>query len=88
MWLLFAWVFANQGGVPIPVVPSLLAVGALAGTGHASFVTSLVVIVGATLMADLVWYGLGRWRGAQALALLRLSSPTCSFTRRSEAGRS
>jgi hypothetical protein len=26
--LLFAWVFVNQAGVPIPVVPSLLAAGA------------------------------------------------------------
>jgi len=24
-WVLFVWVFVNQGGVPVPVVPSLIA---------------------------------------------------------------
>ena len=28
---LFVWVFLNQSGVPVPVVPSLVAAGALAG---------------------------------------------------------
>jgi len=58
MWLLFAWVAANQGGVPIPVVPPLIGAGAV------------VVAVSASLTADLAWYGIRRWRGAQALALL------------------
>jgi len=70
MWQLFAWVAANQGGVPIPVVPSLVGAGALAGAGHASLVVTVAVIVAASLIADLAWYGIGRWRGAQALALL------------------
>jgi hypothetical protein len=39
MWL-FAWVAVNRGGVPIPVVPSLVAAGALAGAGHASLPAS------------------------------------------------
>jgi len=69
MWQLFAWVAANQGGVPIPVVPSLVGAGALAGAGHASLVVTVAVIVAASLIADLAWYGIGRWRGAQALAL-------------------
>jgi membrane protein DedA with SNARE-associated domain len=67
MWLLFAWVAANQGGVPIPVVPSLVGAGALAGAGHASLVATVAVIVAASLIADLAWYGIGRWRGAQVL---------------------
>src|SRR5439155_1192788 len=29
-WVLFVWVFVNQSGVPVPVVPSLVAAGALA----------------------------------------------------------
>jgi membrane protein DedA with SNARE-associated domain len=73
MWL-FAWVAANQGGVPIPVVPSLVAAGALAGAGHASLPTLVAVIVGASLVADLVWYGIGRWAGPHVVRLLdRLS---------------
>ena len=73
MWL-FAWVAVNQGGVPIPVVPSLVAAGALAGAGHASLPTLVAVIVGASLVADLVWYGIGRWARPHVVRLLdRLS---------------
>jgi membrane protein DedA with SNARE-associated domain len=74
-WLLFALVFVNQGGVPIPVAPSLLIVGARAASGRTDFVTAALVSVGASLAADFVWYGLGRWRGPQARALVaRISS--------------
>jgi membrane protein DedA with SNARE-associated domain len=59
MWL-FAWVAVNQGGVSIPVVPALIAAGALAGAGDASLRTVVAVIAGASLVADLVWYGIGR----------------------------
>jgi len=68
--LLFAWVLVNQAGVPIPVVPSLLAAGALAAQSRTGLLVPVVVTVAATLVADLMWYGLGRWRGPQALALL------------------
>jgi membrane protein DedA with SNARE-associated domain len=75
-WVLFFWVFANQGGVPVPVVPSLVAAGALASTGGPNFGIALSVAVVATVCADMVWYGLGRWRGAQALRVLwRGSNP-------------
>jgi len=70
MWLLLAQVFVNQGGVPIPVVPSLLVAGARAGTGRLGLVTTALEIVAAALAADLVWYGVGRWRGPQARALV------------------
>ena len=78
--LLFSWVLLNQTGVPLPAVPSLLAAGALAAHRHTGLLVPTLVTVAATLVADLVWYGLGRWRGHQALALLgRLSrrSPAC-----------
>jgi membrane protein DedA with SNARE-associated domain len=72
--LLFVWVLLNQTGVPIPAVPSLLAAGALAAHSRTGLLVPVLVTVAATLLADLVWYGLGRWRGQQALALLgRLS---------------
>ena len=71
--LLFVRVLLNQAGVPLPVVPSLLAAGALAHSRMGLLVPVLATVAG-TLVADLVWYGLGRWRGPQALALLgRLS---------------
>jgi membrane protein DedA with SNARE-associated domain len=85
MWLLFAWVLANQGGAPIPVVPSLVGAGALAGTGHASIPTIVAVAVTASLVADLAWYSVGRWRGAQALALLaKLPGPAAARVKMAE----
>ena len=68
---LFVWVLANQGGVPIPVVPALLGAGALAGSGGSlGVVVTLAVSIAAALCADLTWYLLGRWRGSRALDLL------------------
>ena len=72
-WLLFVGILANQGGVPVPVAPWLLAAGVLAASGHLSLAVVVVGAVGAALAADLAWYGLGRWRGAEALTgLLRV----------------
>ena len=75
-WLLFAWVLGNQGGLPVPVVPALLGAGALAGNGHLSLGVIVVLAVGASLGADLAWYGLGRWRGARGLGMLARLSPS------------
>ena len=74
-WVLFTWILANQGGVPVPVVPALFAVGALIASGRLSVVTTMAVAVGATLCADLVWYSLARWRGTRTLALIARFSP-------------
>jgi membrane protein DedA with SNARE-associated domain len=75
-WLLFAWVLGNQSGLPVPVVPALLGVGTVAGSTRLSLSRIIVVAVGASLSADLVWYGLGRWRGARVLRILARFSPT------------
>ncbi|HKC10328.1 MAG TPA: rhodanese-like domain-containing protein [Methylomirabilota bacterium] len=84
-WVLFGWVLANQGGVPLPVVPILLAAGALAATGRLNIVEIGTVAMGATLCADLGWYAMGRWRGAGVLALLaRLSPNAKAFVRRAQ----
>jgi len=65
--LLFAAVLANQAGVPFPVVPSLVAAGALSAHAGTGMVPSILVTVVATLVADAIWYGVGRWRGREAL---------------------
>lgn len=71
----------------MPVVPVLLAAGALAATGRVSMVEIVAVAVGATLCADLAWYSVGRWRGAGVLALLgRLSPNARAFVRRAQEG--
>lgn len=68
--VLFAFVLAEQFGLPLPAAPILLAMGALAGVGQFSFATALVVATTASLISDLFWYGLGRRRGHSVLTLL------------------
>jgi len=68
-WVLFVWVFANQSGVPVPVVPTLVAAGALAGRGGPNWAVMLAAAASAAVGADMVWYGIGRWRGPEALSL-------------------
>ena len=68
-WMLLVWVLANQGGVPLPVAPWLLAAGALTGGGQASVVVVLACSVAGALGADILWYSLGRWRGDSTLAV-------------------
>jgi membrane protein DedA with SNARE-associated domain/rhodanese-related sulfurtransferase len=86
-WVLFGWVLANQGGLPVPIVPVLLAAGALRANGRLSLVEMVALAVAASLCADLGWYGLGRWRGAGVLAVLgRLSPRAGAFVRRAQDG--
>ena len=68
--VLFAWVFVEQGGIPLPVAPLLLAVGALAAAQKVSLALALGLTIGASLLADLLWYAIGRRRGGQALGIL------------------
>src|SRR5258708_20679885 len=69
-WVLFAWVLVNQRGVPVAVVQTLVTAGALDGRGGSSCAVMLAAAAGAALVADMVWYGIGRWHGAQVLSLL------------------
>src|SRR5713226_8233031 len=78
-WILFAWVFGNQAGVPLPVVPALLAAGVLAGSGYLSMVAIIGIAVGASLAADVTWYGLGRWRGTRVLKMLGRFAPNAGI---------
>jgi membrane protein DedA with SNARE-associated domain len=85
-WFLFAWVFCNQVGIPVPVIPALVGAGALAGNGHLGMAVIVGVAVGASLAADLTWYGLGRWRGARALKILGRLAPTAAMLARRAQG--
>jgi len=58
--IVFAWVFAVQVGVPIPTAPLLMAVGALGCLGKLSLGWALLGALGGSLVADLLWYGIGR----------------------------
>jgi len=83
--ILFAFVSAEQVGLPVPAVPILLTVGALAGTGQMSLGLALGVALAASLVPDLVWYELGRRRGGRVLGLLcRVSLEPDSCVRQTE----
>jgi membrane protein DedA with SNARE-associated domain len=68
--VLFVAVLVEQLGVPIPSIPLLLAMGALAGHGDLSFSAALLAALLACLIADNTWYWLGVYRGASILNLL------------------
>jgi membrane protein DedA with SNARE-associated domain len=81
----FLYVFADQVGVPVPAVPALLAMGALAAVGKIHFGWALLASVAASVLADVIWYTLGRARGPQVLRLLcKISLEPDSCVRRTE----
>jgi membrane protein DedA with SNARE-associated domain/rhodanese-related sulfurtransferase len=83
--LLFAWVFVEQIGVPLPSIPILLAAGALIGTHQFNAPIALIVPVIASLIADFFWYELGRRKGIRVLRLLcKISIEPDSCVRRTE----
>jgi membrane protein DedA with SNARE-associated domain len=83
--VLFVIVLLEQAGLPLPSPPVLLAAGALVASGQLNVGASLLVVVGACLVADLAWFGLGRRHGARVLALLcRISLEPDSCVRRTE----
>jgi len=78
--VVFGTVFAEQIGLPIPAIPVLLAAGALIGGGHLSVVVLLALAGVASLIADAVWYWIGRAGGAKVLGFLcriSLERDTC-----------
>jgi membrane protein DedA with SNARE-associated domain len=78
--LLFFWVLTEQSAIPLPSVPLLLAAGALIRTGRLQLLLAIACCVGAALMADTIWFELGRKRGRRILNLLcrvSLEPDTC-----------
>jgi membrane protein DedA with SNARE-associated domain len=83
--VLFVWMVADQIGLPIPAIPLLLAAGALAGSGRLSLGLILLVSLVASLLADTLWYELGRRKGVRVLNFLcRVSLEPDSCVRRTE----
>jgi membrane protein DedA with SNARE-associated domain/rhodanese-related sulfurtransferase len=83
--VLFAAVFVEQLGVPLPAAPWLLAAGALAGTGKMSWFVALSAAAFGSLLADLIWFYLGRRRGQRILGVLcRISLEPDSCVRRTQ----
>jgi membrane protein DedA with SNARE-associated domain/rhodanese-related sulfurtransferase len=83
--ILFAIVFAEQVGLPVPAIPLLIAAGAVVGTGQMSLWSVVGASLIAALLGDLVWYLLGRLRGRQVLGLLcRIALEPDACVRRTE----
>jgi len=78
--ILFGVVFLEQTGLPVASVPVLLGVGALSVEGRFSIAVALPLAVLASLVADIIWYELGRRRGYGVLRVLcriSLEPDTC-----------
>jgi membrane protein DedA with SNARE-associated domain len=78
--VLFAAVFIEQLGVPLPSVPWLLAAGALVGTGKMNGAVALLAAVCGSLLPDMIWFYVGRRHGDRVLRLLcriSLEPDTC-----------
>ena len=58
--LVFAWVFVEQAGLPVPSAPLLLAAGALSGTHQMNLGTAIAFAVIGAVASDSMWYELGR----------------------------
>jgi membrane protein DedA with SNARE-associated domain len=83
--LLFVWLLAEQAALPLPSIPLLLACGALARTGKLDLRLILLYALTACLIADNIWFQLGRRRGAKVLRFIcRVALEPDSCVRRTE----
>ena len=83
--VLFAAVFVEQLGIPLPAVPWLFAAGALIGSGQMNWLVALGPAIVGSLLADMIWFYLGRHYGNRVLGLLcRISLEPDTCVRRTE----
>jgi membrane protein DedA with SNARE-associated domain/rhodanese-related sulfurtransferase len=83
--VVFAAVFVDQMGIPLPAVPWLLAAGALIGTGKMNWPLTVTAALFGSLFADVIWFYLGRAYGTRVLNLLcRISLEPDSCVRRTQ----
>jgi len=78
--IIFLCVLVEQIGIPIPSVPVLLTAGTLSATHRVSFIGITLAMLASCIIADTIWFALGRRYGNSVLKLLcRLSfeASTC-----------
>ena len=69
-WVIFLVVFSEQIGLPLPSSPVLIAAGALAAAGRIDTWAAIGLSLIASLLADSLWYALGRRFGSRVLGFL------------------
>lgn len=85
--VLFFWILAEQGALPVPSVPLLLVCGALAKAGHLQPASILFFALLGCLIADCFWFQVGRSRGKRILGFLcRMALEPDSCVRQTESG--
>jgi membrane protein DedA with SNARE-associated domain len=83
--VLFAVVLVEQAGLPIPAAPWLLAAGALSASGKLNLLPAIAVSALACVIADAIWFYVGRQGGERALGFFcRLSLAPNSCVGRTE----
>ncbi len=83
--LIFVFVLLEQLGAPVPSLTVLIVVGALSVQRDVPAWPALVVAVVASVLADLVWYALGRSRGHKILkTICKISLSPDSCVRQTE----
>jgi membrane protein DedA with SNARE-associated domain/rhodanese-related sulfurtransferase len=83
--LLFAWVFVEQAGLPVPSAPLLMAAGALAGLHQMNLGAVVCLSALGALASDSMWYEIGRLKGVRVLQLLcKISLEPDSCVRRTQ----
>ena len=83
--LIFGIVLLEQLGAPIPAIPVLIVAGALSVERDLAAWQVLLVAVAASVIADSLWYALGRFQGNRILkTLCKISLSPDSCVRQTE----
>src|SRR6267143_6643829 len=83
--VLFAVVLVEQAGLPIPAAPWLLAAGALSASGKLDPFLAIAVTALACVIADAIWFYVGRQGGERVLGFFcRLSLAPNACVERTE----
>jgi membrane protein DedA with SNARE-associated domain len=83
--LIFFWLLAEQAAVPVPSIPLLIVSGALARSGQLRVPPILMSALAGCVIADNMWFQIGRQFGGKALQFIcRMSLEPDSCVRRTE----
>lgn len=78
--VMFGWVLIEQGGLPVPSVPLMLAAGTMTAAHRLHVAFLLPVVLLACLISDSAWFWMGRRYGSRVLDVLckfSLEAATC-----------